>query len=308
MLRNYLAAALGNLGRNWLYAGITILGLAVSFAAAVLIGLFLRDEYSFDRFFPDHERIYRIETEILAPGSKPWRLAQTVSTVGQYARLDFPEAEHVARALPTMLPVRRGAVETLELILWSDPDFFKVLRFPILAGNPDAALAAPDGIVITQRIARKYFGEDAPIGKTLSIGSSQALQGPPNTQPEALALLQGVHPMRVMAVLKDIPANSHLSAEIYAPGSAAHSFLAFQDKVPSPFSVSTLTYMKLKPGITAQSVRQRLKSFADQRYPNRYMWFKLMPLAGLHFSSFQYGSAACPACCVRPATAQSTPA
>lgn len=56
MLRNYLAAALGNLGRNWLYAGITILGLAVSFAAAILIGLFLRDEFGFDRFFPDHER------------------------------------------------------------------------------------------------------------------------------------------------------------------------------------------------------------------------------------------------------------
>lgn len=294
MLRNYLAAALGNLGRNWLYAGISILGLAVSLTAAILIGLFLRDEYSFDRFFPDHERIYRIETEILAPGSPPWRMAQTVSTVGQYAKLDFPEAEHVARVLPTMLPVRRGAVETREIILWSDPDFFRTLRFPVLAGDPDAALAAPDGIVITQRIARKYFGEDAPIGKTLSVGSTQAFQAVPGVPPEALALLQGAHPMRVLAVLKDIPPNSHMSAEIYAPGASAHSFLAFQDKVPSPFSVSTLTYMKLKPGVSADSLRERLKSFAERRYAGRFMWFKLAPLTDLHFSSMDYGTTGMP--------------
>ncbi len=142
MLRNYLAAALGNLGRNWLYAGITILGLAVSFAAAILIGLFLRDEFGFDRFFPDHERVYRIETDILAPGSKPWRMAQTASTVGPDVKLDFPEVEHVARAMPMVWAVRKGATTTPEVILWADPAFFRILRFPVLAGDPDAALAS----------------------------------------------------------------------------------------------------------------------------------------------------------------------
>ena len=60
MLKNYISAALGNLGRNWLYAAITIAGLAVSFAAAILIGLYLRDEYSFESFVPGHEQVYRL--------------------------------------------------------------------------------------------------------------------------------------------------------------------------------------------------------------------------------------------------------
>jgi putative ABC transport system permease protein len=289
MLRNYLAAAFGNLARNWLYAGITIIGLAVSFAAAILIGLYLRDEYGFNRFFPDHERIYRIETSIEAPGTKPWRMAQTVSTLGPYAKLDIPEAEYVARALPTMQPVRRGADETQEFVLWADPDFFKILRFPVLAGDPVAALAAPDGLVITKRIARKYFGEDAPIGKTLSIGSARKLDAPPGYSPDVVAALEGVHPMRVMAVLEDIPTNSDLAAEIYAAGGGAHSFLAFEDKVPSPFAVSAFTYMKLKSGLSTASLNERLKGFAERRYPNRFMFFKAVPLAELHFSSFNTG-------------------
>jgi len=290
MLHNYLAAALGNLRRNWLYAGITILGLAVSFAAAILIGLFLRDEYGFDRFFPDHERVYRFETEILAPGSPPWLLPTTSSALGPLAKLDFPEAEHIARAVPTLLPVRRQTTEGRENILWADPGFLSILRFPVLAGDPDAALAAPDGLVITRRIARKYFGEDRPIGKMLSIGSPEPLQPRPGMPPDAVALLQGAHPMRVMAVLEDIPSNSHLGAEIYAAGGASNSFLAFEDRVPSPFSVSALTYMKLKPGVAIETVQGRLKGFAERRFPKRFMWFKLMPLDGLHFSALKYGS------------------
>src|SRR4051812_21499533 len=91
MLRNYFAAAFGNLGRNWLYAGITILGLAASFAAAILIGLYLRDEYSFDRFVPDYQRIYRLETDLTWPGGKPIQLDAISGVVAGQLRLDFPQ-------------------------------------------------------------------------------------------------------------------------------------------------------------------------------------------------------------------------
>src|ERR1700754_4851517 len=97
MLRNYISAALGNIGRNGLYAGITILGLAVSFAAAMLIGLFLRDEYSFDRFVADHQRVYRVSSTLSLPGVKPQQLDQTSPSIGTLLKLDFPEIEHLAR-------------------------------------------------------------------------------------------------------------------------------------------------------------------------------------------------------------------
>ena len=73
MLRNYLTAAVRNLARNWLYAGITILGLAAGFAAAILIGLYVRDEYSFEHFISGYEQIYRLETDVIAPGQEPVR-------------------------------------------------------------------------------------------------------------------------------------------------------------------------------------------------------------------------------------------
>ncbi len=68
MFRNYLAAAIGNLGRNWLYAGVTVLGLAISFTAAILIGLYVRDEFSYDRWLPDHRDVYLVSQTLSPPG------------------------------------------------------------------------------------------------------------------------------------------------------------------------------------------------------------------------------------------------
>src|SRR3569833_27101 len=97
MLRNYFAAALGNIGRNGLYAGITILGLAVSFTAAILIGLYVRDDFTFDRFIPDHQRVFRLQDDLLLPGLKPRPINVVQSTAAANLELDFPEVERVAR-------------------------------------------------------------------------------------------------------------------------------------------------------------------------------------------------------------------
>src|SRR5215469_5120119 len=204
MLRNYVSAALGNIGRNALYAAITILGLAVSFAAAILIGLYVRDEYGFERFIPGYQQVYRLEFDLALPGSKPRAIEGTVSSVAGNFRLDFPEAEQVARFTSTGGSVKKGDVATPEQIVWADPGFFKIMPLPALAGDPNAALETPDGMVLTLAMARKYFGQDAPIGRTLMVNSG-INGGPP---------IGGYHPMRVLAVLKDIPANSHLAATI----------------------------------------------------------------------------------------------
>src|SRR6185437_11758345 len=100
MLRNYLAAALGNIGRNGLYAGLTILGLTVSFAAAILIGLYLRDEFTFERFIPGYERVFRVEGDLTLPGAKPLAIEQLTATVARDLKLDFPEIEQAARIQP----------------------------------------------------------------------------------------------------------------------------------------------------------------------------------------------------------------
>ena len=281
MLRNYLSAALGNLSRNWLYAGVTIAGLAVSFAAAILIGLYLRDEFSFDRFIPGYERIYRLEMDLRMPGQKPMPVEFIPSMVAGQFRLDFPEAEQVARIELHSVGLRRGDREGIESIAWADPNFFTVLRMPVLAGDPTAALEAPDGLVLTRAMARKYFGEDAPIGKTLKVSTTLNLNSPP-------ADWVAPHVMRVLAVLKDLPESSHINAAIYGSGRGAISLLALDDAHPSPFETTTLTYVKLKPGASTSTVEARVRAFANRHYaaPGQpsALRFRLMPLADLHFT------------------------
>jgi putative ABC transport system permease protein len=289
MLRNYLAAAFGNLGRNWLYSGITILGLAVSFAAAILIGLYLRDEYSFDRFIPGHERIYRMQMVLTLPGQKPTPQDYLMGTVAKDMKLDFPEVERSARIEMSGVGLRRGTAESLEQIAWADPDMFRILQMPVLAGDPVAALQEADGLVLTRELARKYFGQDAPIGKTLRVTTALNL----NLSPGEQKAWTQPYTMRVLAVLKDLPESSHISVGMFGGPRAGLSLLGLDDRYPSPFSTTSLTYVELKPGASPASVESRLPAFSDRHFPlakgSNSIKFRLLPLTGLHFTTLQAG-------------------
>jgi putative ABC transport system permease protein len=176
MFRNYLAAALRNLSRNRLYAGLTIAGLAIGFAAALLIGLYVRDELTYDRFIPGYERTYRITQTIQLETNKAIHTSLTPMMLVDPLRLDFPEIAAAARISPAYFPpsVRRGDIVVAEQnFVWADPDLFKVLPLPLLAGQHAGALDAPDSLVLTQSAARKYFGKDSP-----SAACSWSMDGP----------------------------------------------------------------------------------------------------------------------------------
>jgi putative ABC transport system permease protein len=282
MFRSYFAAAFGNLARNWLYAGVTVLGLAVSFAAAILIGLYVRDEYSFERFIPDYQRVYRLEFDLTLPGQKPRPSNGTVSTAAANFRIDFPEAEQVARLGVAGVTLKQGQAVTRERVAWADTGFFKIMALPVLAGDANAALEAPDGLVLTREMARKYFGQDAPIGRTILVNSG--IKFPDQKGPA------GYHLMRVLAVLKDIPSNTHLAVDIFAAARSPYSMISFDDRFSSPFNVDQLTYVRLKPGVSADALSGRVRAFGPRRYhgapgapPPQH--FRLMPLRTLHFTA-----------------------
>jgi len=201
MFRNYLAAALRNLVRNRLYAGVTIFGLAVAFASAILIGLYLRHELTYDRFIPGHERVFLIRQSFATRGKPPVSMDYSSSLVGPDLKLAVPEIEATARLVAFGFPptIRRGDVAVSERAFgWADPDFFKILRLPAVAGDPATALQAPDALVLTRSAARRYFGRDAPLGGQLLVDGA---------------------PMRVVAVIEDLPSNSHLALDVFASAS-----------------------------------------------------------------------------------------
>jgi putative ABC transport system permease protein len=280
MLRNYLAAAFGNLSRNWFYAGVTILGLAAGFAAAMLIGLYVRDEYSFEQFISGYQHAYRLEMDVVTPGQAPAKTDSSVVNAGSSLALDFPDVERVARLSRSSQWVGSGEGRARERVAWVDPDFFNVLAYPVLAGDPVAAMHDPDGVVLTRKMARKYFGQDAPIGKTLPI---QSVGGGP-------APYDAAHPMRVLAVLKDVPSETHLEQfGIFASGRAAWSGLTFDqwfyNLVPARPVVSVWTYVQLRPGASLDRIRAGLPAFAARHYRGPMGWrLRLEPLKDLHFS------------------------
>ena len=281
MLRNYLAAAFGNLARNWLYAAITICGLAAGFAAAIVIGLYVRDEYSYERFIPGYQDVYRVQLDLALPGQKVQESDQSLGTVAKNFALDFPEAQSVARLQPRTQGLGRDRVTSQDLVGWADPDFFRVMAYPALAGDPVAALHSPEGLVLTSSMARKYFGEDAPIGKTLMIFPGRD-PGPGGQPPHAL---------RVMAVLKDIPSQTHLDVQLFASSLAPWGIMAAEDARPDPFNISYLTYVRLKPGASAEHVRAGLRAFDLRHYPGATpgtaspQFYRLLALKDLHFDA-----------------------
>jgi putative ABC transport system permease protein len=249
MFRNYFAAALRNLSRNRLYAGVTIAGLAIGFAAAMLIALFVRDEYSYDRFVPGNKQVYRISETISNISERAIQSDTTPTLLAPALKLDFPQVRFAARLTNGDFPpsVQRGNFAAAEQNLaWADPDFFRIIPLPTVAGDLASSLDAPDGIVLTRTVARKYFGRDAPIGETLLVDK---------------------HPMRVTAVIEDLPSNTHLSADIFASGRSPYSGLTHYDQVATPLNNVVATYIRLRPGATIASMAPQFPAFVQRHYP-----------------------------------------
>lgn len=282
MFRNYLASALRNLARNRLYAGVTIAGLAIGFAAALLIGVYVRQELSFDRFIPGHERVYLVGGTLTLPGARKLNLLTTPTSMATALKETFPEIQSVARLQPWMpVRVQRGEIHANESNLaWADPAFFEVLPFPAVAGELRTALTPADAVVLTRTLARKYFGRDAPLGEVLQING---------------------RPYRVTAVLQDLPPNSHLAAELFMSSNSAVSPISqFKGLFDGPLNSSVATYFRLKPGASAAGVEAQLPELLATRFPipasagaarHAKRTLFLVPLAKVHLTASDMESA-----------------
>src|SRR5581483_11402363 len=129
MFRHNLIAALRNMARNRFYAAINIVGLAVAFTAAILIALYVRDEFSFDRFVPGYQNIYRVALILNAPSGPAAENNKTEVWTAPFLKQQFPQIQYAARLVKSFYQplVKHGAIHASEQnFMWADPDFFKV--------------------------------------------------------------------------------------------------------------------------------------------------------------------------------------
>ncbi len=165
MLKNYVIVALRNLRRQKIYAGINIVGLALGIACCVLLLSLVRHERSYDQFHTKADRIYRVlvATQEQRPGyAMP-------APPGPALDQAIPEIEHAVRFQSGSAVVRYQDKLFSETVLFADPAFLEMFTFPLRQGDPAHALEAPNHIVISAAMAEKYFGEEDPIGKPLSV-------------------------------------------------------------------------------------------------------------------------------------------
>jgi putative ABC transport system permease protein len=247
MLANYVATALSNLARNWLYAAISIFGLAVSFAGGILVAQFVRAEFSYDRWIPGYQQIYKLTATLEQPGQGPVPGDLIMASAKKELKEQFPGIIASARLIqgfPTILQTPDagdgGAVD--QTFAFVDPEFFTVFPLPAVAGDPATALDQPDTVVVTERAARKYFGRADVLGDTLTI-------------------MQGTEkrPHKVMAVLKDLPANTTLVTEVYATGKSAYTPIArFDAGPPQRTAYGGQTFVRVKPEVTPEQLQAAL--------------------------------------------------
>ena len=257
MFRNYLAAALGNLARNRLYATISILGLAIAFTAAILIAQFVRGEFSYDHWLAGYEQVYKITDMLEQPGQPASPSDATQTLIAGQLKTVMPRviAARLMESFPGIRHRLGDASVSEKSFAWADPEIFKVFPLPVLAGNLDTALQQPDTMVITRSIARKYFGRDLPIGDTLQVETTvpRAPGASPLTPPS-----KAWRPMRVTAVLQDLPSNTNLTTEIFASEKGADSDLAQFDAMHLLGNVGTYTFVRLASGQTAADLQRAL--------------------------------------------------
>lgn len=244
MIKNYLKIAWRNLTRNKVSSIINISGLAIGLACVMFIGLYVKDELSYDRFFSNADHIFRVNLNGKM-GNEEFLLGHTPPPVGAALKSNFAEVESYARIYKPNNEIiyyeSNGRKKSLteKNLLAVDSNFLQVLNYPLVAGDAATCLSGVNSIVITQTAAKKYFGNTPPIGKTLVFD-------------------EYAKPFTVTAVLKDIPAQSSLQFDM----------LQSTESIPpvKHFNWSWVwlqmgTYVKLKPNVAVDAISmKRLES------------------------------------------------
>ena len=251
MLGNLATAAWRAACRDRLHAILNVLGLSLGFAAAIVIGLFVRDELSFDMFLPDYQHVYALQPTFLEEGRTPESFDSSPNTVAAEFKLDFPETVAIARFAGQNAGLRHGEVEANEKLDAADPSFFDVLGYPLLRGDAADALARPDSIVLSKALALKYFGTVDCVGQSMEIDRE--------------------HTVTVTGVLAEPPFGSYETINGLLSGNSRYSTLTEDDAEPKPPPGSTHdnveTFVRLRSGTDPVALRDRLDHFVPAHYP-----------------------------------------
>ena len=299
MWRHYLRMALRGFARHKLYSFINVAGLSVALACAILILLFVRDQLSYDAWIPGTQNVYRLAATFQFPGSPALPGTGCPFPVLTAVGEKIPQVEAVVHLFLEKMTVMAGERQGHETVTVVDPNFFRVLRIPLLRGDPTQVLAQPESIVLSASMARRYFGDADPLGKTLRVSGKLIDYCAPH---DASCYGYGVtHPLTVTGVMRDLPHNTQLVADFVISNRSQADEVTRAEK--DGFWNSTLGgygYVELVPGASPAAVLTALAPILDssvsfealgiaQVKGSQAERFSLVPFRNVHLDSDRYG-------------------
>jgi putative ABC transport system permease protein len=273
MLKSYLKISWRVIRKNGTHSVLNIAGLAVGLAVAVLIFFWVRDELGYDRFHQNAPNLHLVYSDIAYSDGRTNMFTQSYYPLAKALRDDCPEVLEAVRIMEAQgVVISRGDLAfSNDTILLADPSFFAVFSFPLVKGDPKTALAAPTGVILTESAVRKYFGDENPMGKTLTIeGQIDAL---------------------VTGIARDVPANSSIRFNMAVPFHFAWG--GPQGKEPQHWGGNPLnTYVLLRPGSSIPEVELKTTAAVTSRMnASEGMTVKmgLQPITRIHLHALEGG-------------------
>ena len=266
MIKNFFRIAIRNISRHKGFTFINITGLAVGLAASLLILLWVQDEFSYEKYNLNAENIYRVEEDQFYSGER-YHVTVTPHPSGPVWKEKIPEIREQTRVnrLPRILFRKEEKVFFESAVIAADSGLFKIFSMPFVLGEPKTALNSPKSIVLTEKLASKYFGAANPLGQTLT--------------------LENKFQFMVSGVMKDLPRNSMFTFEAVIPYSFLREIGAISD---SWGNNSILTFLQLEKGADTEAVNKKLTDVVLEYSPQTTTKYMVFPLLDIHLHS-QFG-------------------
>lgn len=267
----YLKIGFRNILKNKLFSLINIIGLAAGISAFLLIFIYVRYERSYDRFHQSSDRIYRLRYERSSAEGESVKFASCCPPAAIRIRELYPEVEKIARVFRYRATVIFGDRHYYEeRMFFVEPQFFDVFDPEMVTGDPATGISGANTAFISESYARKYFGEDEPLGKTINVDREMSF------------VITGVY--------RDFPGNSHIRIDIMLswPNLLTHYG---PDIEMSWGDTGFFTYLVLNPSASAMEFEEKLKSLVENdfgevlRHYRLTLDLKVQPLTDIHLNS-----------------------
>lgn len=270
MLKNYLKVTLRTLWKNKVFSVINISGLAIGITTCILITLYVLDELSYDKFHTNADRIYRL-TELLHLPTEVRPQTVTSPPMAPAVKQNFAEVQKTVRLSGSSRLLSYQDKKFYDTKLWyADSTLFEIFTFPMIKGNPVKALVDPYSVVLTEKAAKRYFGDEDPFGKSMVLSDTITLN--------------------VTGIIKDIPSNSHIQFDVVLSRTTIN---AMNNNQPEDnwFNNGYYTYLLLPEGYDYKTLEAKFPPFLEKTMAKEKkesgLWydFVLQPLPYIHLRS-----------------------